>query len=321
MSESLMQVQNLKKFFPIRSGLLSRVTAEVKAVDDVSFVIEKGNTFGLVGESGCGKTTVGRMLAGLLEQTDGGIAMGGWRAHKLTNSMKKELHKRVQIIFQDPSASLNPFMTVEELIKEPLEIYKIGDRAQQRRRVKELMEMVGLPAYCLGQRTSQFSSGQQQRVAIARALALEPELVVADEPVSVLDTSAQAQILNLLLDLQQRTGISYLFISHALDVVEFISHQVGVMYLGKLVETGPKDVLFKKQLHPYTKALFSAIPTLDTKKANERIVLQGEVPSPINPPSGCYFHTRCKDATEKCRHEMPLLRQVDEKHFVACHFA
>jgi oligopeptide/dipeptide ABC transporter ATP-binding protein len=321
MSNCLVEVQNLKKYFPIQTGLLSKVTAEVKAVDDVSFRIDKGSTFGLVGESGCGKTTVGRMLAGLLKQTAGLISIEGWQSETLTAEVRRELHKRVQIVFQDPSASLNPYMTVEELVMEPLEIYRVGDVSFRHRRVSELTEMVGLPSYCMRQRTCDFSSGQQQRVAIARALALKPELLVADEPVSVLDASAQAQILNLLCDLQDQLGVSYLFISHALDVVEFISHRVGVMYLGKLVETARREAIYRKQLHPYTKALFSAIQSCDPDECGERIILCGEVPSPVNPPSGCYFHPRCREAQEICKFEAPVLREVQEEHFASCHFA
>jgi oligopeptide transport system ATP-binding protein len=321
MSPCLVEVEHLRKFFPIRTGLLSRVTAEVKAVDNLSFRIDKGSTFGLVGESGCGKTTVGRMLAGLLKQTAGRISIQERQFDTLTAAARRELHKRVQIIFQDPSASLNPYMTVEELVMEPLEIYGVGDEGSRHRRVLELLEMVGLPAYCVRQRTCDFSSGQQQRVAIARALALKPELLVADEPVSVLDASAQAQILNLLCDLQDQLGVSYLFISHALDVIEFIAHHIGVMYLGKLVETGRREVIFRRQLHPYTKALFSAIPSPDPDEVGERIILSGEVPSPVNPPGGCYFHPRCREVQERCKSEAPLLREVKEGHFVSCHFA
>jgi len=318
MSECLVEVQHLRKFFPIRTGLFSKVTAEVKAVDDVSFRIGKGSTFGLVGESGCGKTTVGRMLAGLLKQTAGTISIEG-RQSDSTPAARKELHRKVQIIFQDPSASLNPYMTLEELVIEPLEIYGVGDARSRHRRFLELIEMVGLPTYCAKQRPCDFSSGQQQRVAIARALALKPELLIADEPVSVLDVSAQAQILNLLRDLQDQLGVSYLFISHALDVVEFMAHQVGVMYLGKLVEIAPKDVIYHKQLHPYTKALFSAIQSPDPDYAGERIILSGEVPSPVNPPAGCYFHPRCLEAQERCWSETPVLREAGKEHFVSCH--
>ncbi len=319
---ALLEVKHLEKHFPVRGGFLRRVVAQVKAVDDVSITLERGRTLGLVGESGCGKSTFGRAVLRLHEPTAGEIVLDGAPVTGLSGRALLKRRREMQIIFQDPFASLNPRRTILETLREPLDLHAVGTRAERRRRVEELVELVGLRRQVLTRYPHEFSGGQRQRIGIARALALDPKLVVADEAVSALDVSVQAQVLNLISDLQQRLGVSFLFISHDLAVVQHVSHDVSVMYLGKLVETGPAARVYADPKHPYTRALLSAVPVPDPTRKSRRIVLPGDVPSPANPPPGCPFHTRCPEAWAKCREIMP--RTVDvgsagEPHTVACH--
>lgn len=325
-SEVLVSVRNLVKTFPIRGGILSREVASVKAVSDVSFDIKKGETLGLVGESGCGKSTLGRCLLRLIEPTSGNILYRGRELTQLGTQEMRKLRRQMQIIFQDPYASLNPRMTVEDILGEPLDIHKLAANRQERQnRIFELLDLCGLRKEAINRYPHEFSGGQRQRICIARALAVEPEFIVCDEPVSALDVSIQAQIVNLLQDLQQELGLTYLFIAHDLKVVEHISNRVAVMYLGKMVEVSDAEALYAHPKHPYTKALLSAIPIPDPKRRKERIILKGDVPSPIHPPSGCHFHPRCPMAQEVCSKEVPLLRQVVDSrgrpHDSACHFS
>ena len=320
---AILEVQDIKKFFPIKGGMFRRVVGHVKAVDGVSFELDAGQTLGIVGESGCGKSTLGRAIIKLHEATSGCVKIDGRDIYDLTPEELVAMRRKAQIIFQDPFASLNPRFTVFEIIVEPLNIHGIGTRSERRDRVIELMELVGLRKEVLHRYPHEFSGGQRQRIGIARALALKPKLIVADEPVSALDVSVQSQVLNLIRDLQKRLGISFIFISHDLAVVQHISHRVAVMYLGKIVEEASTDDLYKAPLHPYTKALISAIPNPDPKATNTRIVLEGDVPSPIAPPPGCTFHTRCPEATDKCRSVVPELRNVragsGDDRKVRCH--
>ncbi|WP_188455804.1 ABC transporter ATP-binding protein [Virgibacillus oceani] len=318
MAAPLVEVKNIKKYFPVKKGVLGRKRSFIKAVDDVSFTINKGETLGLVGESGCGKSTTGRLIMSLLELTEGQIYFEGNQISNLTNNQIRNTRENFQMIFQDPYASLNPRMKIRDIINEPLIIhgYNKGDRMN---RITELLEIVGLSAYHADRYPHQFSGGQRQRIGIARALAINPKLIIADEPVSALDVSIQSQILNLLKDLQKSFNLTYLFIAHDLSVVEHISDRVGVMYLGKIVEIADKETLYKNGQHPYTKALLSAVPIPDPKLKRERIILNGDIPSPANPPSGCTFHTRCPLATEICKQEVPKLRQIGEGHSVSCH--
>jgi peptide/nickel transport system ATP-binding protein len=318
-SAPLLNVQHLKKYFPIHRGVFARVAAYVKAVDDVSFAIRKGETFGLVGESGCGKTTAGRAILRLLEPDGGTIRFDG---DDLLSLGKEELRRKrrdMQIIFQDPYASLNPRMTVRTIVGEPFAIHGIASGSERDDRVRELLRTVGLDPSVMSRYPHEFSGGQRQRIGIARALALKPKLIVADEPVSALDVSIQAQIINLLADLQQQLGLTYLFISHAIPVIEHISTRIGVMYLGKLVEVGTSQQICTSPKHPYTQALLSAVPIPDPAAKKQRVVLRGDVPTPINPPSGCRFHTRCPIAVDRCKLEEPPLRQVADGRDVACH--
>lgn len=319
MREVLLQVKNLKKHFPISSGILGKVKDHVKAVDDVSFDIYKGETLGLVGESGCGKSTTGRMLVNLLEPTSGEIIFNNEDITKANKKRIKELRKEIQIIFQDPYASLNPRMTIGDIIAEPIKVNKIADRNNVEKRVKELLECVGLASYHRNRYPHEFSGGQRQRVGIARALAVNPKLIVCDEPVSALDVSVQAQVLNLLDDLQKEFHLTYLFIAHGLNVVKHVSDRVGVMYLGRLVEIGKDSNLYGNPKHPYTQALLSAIPIPDPTKKSDRIILTGDVPSPINPPKGCSFHTRCNKCMQICKEVEPTMREFEDGHFVSCH--
>lgn len=321
MSEPLIEVSNLKKYFPITGGVFSRTVGNVKAVDDVSFTINKGESFGLVGESGCGKSTIGRTILRLNEKTDGTVLFKGEDIHKLSKAKMRKMRPQLQIVFQDPFSSLNPRIKVGEAIGEALLDHGLANRNQVRELVMETMQICGLAPYHYDRYPHEFSGGQRQRIGIARALILNPEFIVADEPVSALDVSIQAQIINLLTDLQHEKQLTYLFISHDLSVVEHLCDRVGVMYLGSMVEMADKKELFKNPLHPYTKALMSAIPIPDPTLKRERIVLQGDIPSPANPPSGCKFHTRCPMATDLCKQQNPEYRNVGNDHFVACHYA
>jgi len=319
-SEPLVSVRNLKKYFPVRGGLFSTVRAHVHAIDDVSFDVYQGETFGLVGESGCGKTTTGRVMLRLDDATSGDVLFEGKSIFKLGREELRRQRRDMQIIFQDPYSSLNPRMTVGEIVGEPLTVHHIASGREKEDQVRELLETVGLSAYHIKRYPHEFSGGQRQRIGIARALALHPKLIVCDEPVSALDVSIQSQVLNLLNDLQEKFGLTYVFIAHGLNVVKHMSTRIGVMYLGKLVEVSDSVDLFQRPQHPYTEALLSAIPVPDPNLNRQRIVLQGDVPSPVNPPSGCRFHTRCPYAQEVCRAEEPELLDLGGGHQVACHF-
>jgi oligopeptide transport system ATP-binding protein len=319
MAEALLRVRHLKKYFPIRGGLFSREVARVHAVDDVSFDIRPGETLGLVGESGCGKSTTGRTILRLVEPTAGEVWFQERNVTALDKRALRQIRKEMQIIFQDPYASLNPRMTVRSIIGEALVIHKLArGRREREERVVQLLETVGLSAEHLRRYPHEFSGGQRQRIGIARALAVSPKLIVADEPVSALDVSIQAQIINLLEELQQKFGLTYLFIAHDLSVVEHISTRVAVMYLGKLVEVAPAKELYTNPRHPYTEALLSAVPIPDPAMRRRRILLEGDVPSPIRPPSGCRFHTRCPIRVPSCAENDQLLKEVAPGHWVAC---
>ena len=319
MSEPIVEVSDLKKHFALNSGWFTRNAAMVKAVDGVSFSIQPGETLCLVGESGCGKSTVGKLLLRLLEPTEGTIRLDGEDITHLDTGAMRPHRKRMQMVFQDPYASLNPRMIAGRIVAEPLENYSDNSSSEREQRVAALFTKVGLRADAMKRYPFEFSGGQRQRLGIARALALEPALIIADEPVSALDVSVQAQVLNLMMDLQEEMGLAYLFVSHDLGVVEHIGHRVAVMYLGRIVEIAAKDALFETPLHPYTQALMAAAPIADPHVKRERIVLQGDVPSPINPPSGCAFHTRCPFAFERCKLERPALKQSADGRMVACH--
>jgi len=322
--EALVRVENLKVHFPIRSGLIvDRHIGDIKAVDDVSFEIFRGETLGLVGESGCGKTTVGRTLVRLYEPTDGKIIFDGRDISRLSQSELRPLRRRMQIMFQDPYSSLNPRQSVGNIIAEPLRVHGSAGRGEVERSVRHLLDVVGLPASALSRYPHEFSGGQRQRIGLARSLALNPDLIIADEPVSALDVSIQAQIINLLEDLQDEFHLTFLFIAHDLAVVRHISDRIAVMYLGKIVEVAPSDQLYASPLHPYTIALLSAVPIPDpsVERGRGRIILTGDLPSPANPPPGCRFHTRCPfRQRERCDTEVPELRVLDG-HSVACHYA
>ncbi len=319
MPEALLEVNHLKKYFPVTKGLLNRTVGQVKAVDDISISIQPGETFGLVGESGSGKSTVGRTILRLTDKTAGEIKFKGTDIHTLSPAEMRNIRPKMQLIFQDPYSSLNPRVRIGDAIGEALLDHGLCSRAEVRGLVLEALEVCGLSSYHIDRFPHEFSGGQRQRIGIARALILNPELIIADEPVSALDVSIQAQIINLFSNLQQSRGLTYLFISHDLSVVEHLCSRIGVMYLGSMMETASRDELFKNPLHPYTKALLSAVPVPIPKLKRERIVLKGDIPSPVNPPSGCKFHTRCPFAEEVCRSEVPIFRDAGSNHFVACH--
>lgn len=318
MAAPFVEVNHLVKSFNLGRG------RELKAVNDISFSIRQGETLGLVGESGCGKSTAGRTILRLYEPTAGEAKIGGQNIYKLSGSGMKAMRRQMQMIFQDPYASLNPRMTVSDIIGEALDVHRlVNSREARKKRIDELLELVGLNADHATRYPHEFSGGQRQRIGIARSLAVEPKFIVADEPISALDVSIQAQVVNLLKDLQRKLGLTYLFIAHDLAMVKHISDKVAVMYLGKMAEMADSDELYDNPLHPYTRALMSAIPVPDpeVEATRERIVLKGELPSPVNPPSGCFFRTRCPMATEKCAKEVPVLREVKPGHVVACHYA
>lgn len=321
LGSDLIEVKNLKKYFPVRGGVMQRVVNWVKAVDDVSFTIRTGETLGLVGESGCGKTTVGRSILRLIEPTDGDVCYEGQDITSLSPKELKAIRRNMQIIFQDPYASLDPRVQIGDTVMRGLNIHKIGTKQERWDMMIDAMERVGLRDYHARRFPHEFSGGQRQRIGIARALVLRPEFIVCDEPVSALDVSIQSQVLNLLTDLQKELKLTYLFISHDLSVVEHISHRVAVMYLGKIVELANREDLFDNPRHPYTKALMSAIPVADPRIKKERIILKGDVPSPLNPPKGCRFHPRCPIAVEKCGQEEPAFREIATDHWVACWLA
>ena len=318
MSDYLVEVKNLVKYFPVRAGLLQRVVAQVQAVDDVSFAVRKGETLGLVGESGCGKTTVGRSMLRLIEPTSGEVSFDGRNVLELHGNELKAIRRDMQIIFQDPYASLDPRVPIGESVMEGLHIHKVGTPKERFEIMLETLKKVGLEDYHARRYPHEFSGGQRQRIGIARALALRPKFIICDEPVSALDVSIQSQVLNILKDLQNEFGLTYLFIAHNLSVVEHISDRVAVMYLGKMVELTGRDELFANPLHPYTQALMSAIPIPDPHLKRKRIILKGDVPSPLNPPSGCRFHPRCPIAEEICSQQEPEFREVGSDHWVAC---
>jgi len=315
----VLAVENLTKHFPVRSGLFGRTVAQVRAVDGVSLHIRQGETLGLVGESGSGKSTVGKAVLRLLEPTAGRIHLHGEDITRLSGQALRGARRKMQMIFQDPYASLNPRLSTGDIIMEPLQNFEKLSRAQRRERVGELLDRVGLSREAVKRYPHEFSGGQRQRLGVARALALNPSLIVADEPVSALDVSVQAQVLNLLIRLQREFKLAYLFISHDLGVVEHISHRVAVMYLGQIVEVADKETLFADAQHPYTEALLSAVPIPDPTQKRDRIILTGDVPSPISPPSGCRFHTRCPYAEARCKVEIPVIRELRPGHSVACH--
>ena len=321
-NEILLEVKNLKKYFPVTSGVIfQHRVADVKAVDDVSFFIRKGETLGLVGESGCGKTTTGRCILQLFEPTAGQIIFEGQDLNKLSGKQMREMRKKIQVIFQDPYGSLNPRMTCGDIVGEPLVVHKLtSSKAELRDKVADLLQTVGLNPYMADRYPHEFSGGQRQRIGIARALAVNPSFIVCDEPVSALDVSIQAQVINLLEDLQERFDLTYLFIAHDLSVVRHISDRIAVMYLGHIVEVASRTELYENPLHPYTKALLSAVPIPDpvVEAKRERIILTGDVPSPMNPPEGCVFHTRCQSMSDECRVEEPELREVSPDHWVSC---
>lgn len=318
---NLLEIRNLVKHYPLRRGLFSRLSGTLKAVDDVSFAVKKGETFGLVGESGCGKTTVARCSVRLIEPDSGEIIFDGRDILKLPQEEMRKIRRRMQMIFQDPYGSLNPRMRVKTIIEEPLVIHKIGTKQDRADQVADLMKMVGLDPEYRKRYPHEFSGGQRQRIGIARALALRPELIVADEPVSALDVSVQAQIINLLKELQEKLQLTFLFIAHDLSVVQHFSDRIAVMYLGKIVELASSTALFQQPYHPYTQLLLNSVPIPDPNARRKKEILKGEVPSPVNVPTGCRFHPRCPVAVEQCKSEEPQLRQITPDHWVACHVA
>ncbi|MGA3599891.1 ABC transporter ATP-binding protein [Lysinibacillus agricola] len=319
MSKVLLKVDGLKKYFPIRKGILNTQVGDVKAVDDVSFEVFEGETLGIVGESGCGKSTTGRLLMRLLEPTEGKIEFAGKMISELSNNDMRKARRDIQMIFQDPYASLNPRHNIGKILEEPLIVHGIGNAKERKQKVLELLEIVGLNEYHVKRYPHQFSGGQRQRIGIARALMTNPRMVIADEPVSALDVSIQAQVLNLLQNLQKDLKLTYIFISHDLGVVRHISNRVGVMYLGKLVELTASEDLYAEPLHPYTQALLSSVPVPDPTFEREQLIISGDIPSASNPPGGCTFHTRCPFKKEECSQEVPKMQEVKPGHYVACH--
>lgn len=319
MSEALLEVRHLKKYFPITAGLLNRTVGYVKAVDDISLTIQSGETFGLVGESGSGKSTVGRTILRLHEKTSGEVLFKGIPFHELPKPEVRKLRPKMQLIFQDPYSSLNPRIRIGDAIGESLLEHRFAPQEEIRDRVLDVLEACGLSSYHYNRFPHEFSGGQRQRIGIARALVLNPDFIIADEPVSALDVSIQSQIINLFQRLQHTRGLTYLFISHDLSVVEHLCNRIGVMYLGSMMEMASRDELFNQPLHPYTKALLSAIPIPVPRLKRERIVLKGDIPSPANPPSGCKFHTRCPYAVAQCKEQVPEFRNMGNDHYVACH--
>jgi peptide/nickel transport system ATP-binding protein/oligopeptide transport system ATP-binding protein len=317
--EKLLEIKNLKKYFPVKGGVLQRTIGHVKAVDDVSFDIFKGETLGIVGESGSGKSTLGRTILKLLDPTEGSILFEGNELAKLSHRKMRPYRQNMQMVFQDPFASLNPRMSIGELIEEPMVVQQSMSKQERKDKVVDLLRKVGLPEEAREKYPHEFSGGQRQRIGIARALSINPKFIIGDEPVSALDVSVQSQVLNLMEDLQDEFDLTYLFIAHDLSVVKHISDRVGVMYLGRLAEIGPKEKIYSNPLHPYTQALLSAVPVPNVETKREKIYLKGELPSPSNPPAGCTFHTRCPEAHERCRLEKPEMVHQGEGQYVACH--
>ncbi|MFC0557581.1 ABC transporter ATP-binding protein [Halalkalibacter alkalisediminis] len=319
MAKLLLEVKNLKKYFDLKGGIFGKKVGEVKAVDDVSFTVYEGEILGIVGESGCGKSTTGKTILRLIEPTEGSVIFDGKDVTKVSEEDMRKLRRDMQMIFQDPYASLNPRHSIGKIISEPLLVHGIGTAKERKKKVKELLEIVGLNAYHASRYPHQFSGGQRQRIGIARALAVNPKLLICDEPVSALDVSVQSQILNLMENLKNEFQLTYLFIAHDLSVVKHISDRVGVMYLGRMVELAGKEELYDQPLHPYTKALLSAVPVPDPDHKSERVILEGDVPSPSNPPTGCAFHTRCSERIDICKTKRPSFKRIADHHFVACH--
>lgn len=319
MTKPLLKVEGLKKYFPIKKGLLGKTVGQIKAVDNVSFYVNEGETLGIVGESGCGKSTTGRMLMRLLEPTEGTVEFDGKDLTSLSTEEMRKTRRDIQMVFQDPYASLNPRHTIEKILGEPLLVHGMRDSKERRDKIYEFLEIVGLSRYHAKRYPHQFSGGQRQRIGIARALMTNPKLIIADEPVSALDVSIQAQVLNLMKDLQSEFNLTYIFIAHDLGVVRHISDRVGVMYLGKIVEVSESEQLYANPLHPYTQALLSAVPVPDPAYEKQEILLEGDIPNPADPPTGCTFHTRCPYVMDICRKEIPQLVEMEKGHSVACH--